>query len=136
VSTFENMVICVEILLSLDISVKYAQCVKIWMFLNCVHLPEVLCSVSGEMCLSGEEKDNVPTEQVSHILVKGDTRCEGTSPFYLICTKKESPIDYSPREWSLRQHAGCPLALICQMYLCQRSPSGPVQEAPRGAQAL
>jgi hypothetical protein len=91
VSTFENMVICVEILLSLDIFVKYAQCVKIWMFLNCVHFPEILCSVSGEVCLSSEEKDNVPTEQVSRILVKGDTRCEGTSPFYLICTQKRKP---------------------------------------------
>jgi hypothetical protein len=44
------MVICVEILLSLDISMKYAQCVKIWMFLKCVQFLEVLCSVSGEVC--------------------------------------------------------------------------------------
>jgi hypothetical protein len=50
VSMFENMVICVKNLLSLDISVKYAQCVKIWMFLKCVQLSEVLCSVSGEVC--------------------------------------------------------------------------------------
>jgi hypothetical protein len=50
VSMFENMVICVENLLSLDISVKYAQCVKIWMFLKCVLFPEVLCSVSSEVC--------------------------------------------------------------------------------------
>jgi hypothetical protein len=50
VSMFENMVICVKILLSLDISVKYAQCVEIWMFLKCVLFPEVLCSVSGEEC--------------------------------------------------------------------------------------
>jgi hypothetical protein len=50
VSMFENMVICVKILLSLDISVKYAQCVKIWMFLKYVQFPEVLCSVSGEVC--------------------------------------------------------------------------------------
>jgi hypothetical protein len=27
---------------------------------------------------------------VSHILVKGDACCRGVSPFYLICTKKES----------------------------------------------
>jgi hypothetical protein len=47
---FENMVICVEILLSLDISVKYTQSVKIWMFLKCVQFFEVLCSVSGEVC--------------------------------------------------------------------------------------
>jgi hypothetical protein len=40
VSMFENMVICVEILLSLDICVKYAQRVKIWLFLKCVLFPE------------------------------------------------------------------------------------------------
>jgi hypothetical protein len=45
---FENMVICVEILLSLDISVNCAQCVKIWLFLKCVQFSEVLCSVSAE----------------------------------------------------------------------------------------
>jgi hypothetical protein len=45
---FENMVICVKILLSLDISMKYAQCVKILLFLKCVQFPKVLCSVSGE----------------------------------------------------------------------------------------
>jgi hypothetical protein len=50
VSIFENMVICVEILLSLDISVKYAQCVKLWLFLKCLQFPEVLCLVSGEVC--------------------------------------------------------------------------------------
>jgi hypothetical protein len=50
VSLFENMVTCVEILLSLDISVKYTQCMKIWMFLKCMQFPEVLCSVSGEVC--------------------------------------------------------------------------------------
>jgi hypothetical protein len=33
---FENMVIYVKILLALDISVKYAQPVKIWLFLKCV----------------------------------------------------------------------------------------------------
>jgi hypothetical protein len=45
---FENMIICVEILLSLDICVKYVQCVKICLFLKCVQFPEVLCLVSGE----------------------------------------------------------------------------------------
>jgi hypothetical protein len=50
VSMFENTVICVEILFSLDISVKYVQCVKIWMLLKCVQFPEVLCSVSSEVC--------------------------------------------------------------------------------------
>jgi hypothetical protein len=47
---FENMVICVEIVLSLDISVKFAHCVKIWLFLKCVQFPEVLCSVLVEIC--------------------------------------------------------------------------------------
>jgi hypothetical protein len=63
VSMFENMVICVEILLSLDISVKYAQYVKIWLFLKCVQFPKVLCSVSdgyytefGNCSISDEEK--------------------------------------------------------------------------------
>jgi hypothetical protein len=51
VSMFENMVICVEILLSLHISMKYVQCVKIWLFLKCVQFPEVLCSVSSEVCV-------------------------------------------------------------------------------------
>jgi hypothetical protein len=50
VSMFKNMVICMKILLSLDISVKYAQCVKIWLFLKCVRFPKVLCLVSGEVC--------------------------------------------------------------------------------------
>jgi hypothetical protein len=50
VSMFENMVICVEIVLSLDISVKFAHCVKIWLFLKCVQFPEVLCSVLVEIC--------------------------------------------------------------------------------------
>jgi hypothetical protein len=50
VSMFENMVICVKILVSLDISMKYAQCVKIWMFLKCVQFLEVSCSVFGEVC--------------------------------------------------------------------------------------
>jgi hypothetical protein len=45
---FENMVICMEILLSLDICVKYAQHVKIWLFLKCAQFSEVLCSVSSE----------------------------------------------------------------------------------------
>jgi hypothetical protein len=35
-------------------------------------------------------KGDAPTECVSRILVKGDTRCGGASPFYLLCTKKES----------------------------------------------
>jgi hypothetical protein len=100
VSMFENMVICVKILLSLDISVKYAQCVEIWMFLKCVLFPEFLCSVSGEECFLAKQKGDmpperayhilvkgdVPTKRVSHILVKENVSCGGTSPFYLICT--------------------------------------------------
>jgi hypothetical protein len=66
VSMFESKVICVEILLSLDISVKYAQCVKTWLFLRCVQFPEVLCSVSdghytelNNCSISDEEKGDV-----------------------------------------------------------------------------
>jgi hypothetical protein len=50
VSMLENIVYCVKILLSLVISVKYTECVKIWMFLKCVQFPDVLYSVSGEVC--------------------------------------------------------------------------------------
>jgi hypothetical protein len=81
-------------------------------------------------------KADMPTECAFHILVKGDAHCGGASPFYLICTKKESPTDYSPRECSLRRNAGYLLARIRQMYLYQWSPSGPAQEAPYGAQPV
>jgi hypothetical protein len=82
-------------------------------------------------------KRDVPTKCVSHILLNRDARCGGASLFYLICThKKESPIDYSPWECSLYQHAGCPLARICQTYVCQWASRGPAQEAPHGAQAV
>jgi hypothetical protein len=73
---FEDMVICVEILLSLDISVKYAQRVKIWLFLKCVQFPEVLCSVSdghytkfGNYSISDEEKGRRALgARVSHLI--------------------------------------------------------------------
>jgi hypothetical protein len=77
----ENMVICVKILLSLDICVKYAQCVRIWsfdvlvLFLKCVQflkpcvqflmdtiLNLAMCSVSGE-----EKKRHALTRRVSHL---------------------------------------------------------------------
>jgi hypothetical protein len=76
VSMFENIVICVEILLSLNISVKYAQCVKIWLFLKCVQLPKVLCSVFREakgrhtykMCVSHLSKGRrAYRTRISHI---------------------------------------------------------------------
>jgi hypothetical protein len=79
VSMFENMVICVIFLLSLDISVKYAQCVKIWLFLKCVQFPEVLCSVSGDVCFLVKQKGDVPIEHASCILVKGDVPTEHAS---------------------------------------------------------
>jgi hypothetical protein len=34
-------------------------------------------------------KGDVPMKLSSHILVKGEVRCGGASPFYLICKKKE-----------------------------------------------
>jgi hypothetical protein len=84
------------------------------------------------VCFLVKQKGDMPTECVSHILVKGDMLtehvsrillkgdacCGGVSPFYLLCTKKESPTYYSPWECSLRQHVGCPLARIRQTYLC------------------
>jgi hypothetical protein len=78
VSMFKNMVICVEILFSLDISVKYAQCVKIWLFLKCVQFTKVLCSVSSEVCALVKEKGDTPIERVSRILVKRDVPTECT----------------------------------------------------------
>jgi hypothetical protein len=73
---FENKVICVEIFLSLDISVKYAQCVKIWLFLKCVQFPKVLCSVSdghytefGNYSIYDEEKGRRTIgTRVSHLI--------------------------------------------------------------------
>jgi hypothetical protein len=53
---FENMVICVEILLSLDISVKYAQCVKIWMFLKYVSFLKSCVQFLVKCVLSREAK--------------------------------------------------------------------------------
>jgi hypothetical protein len=91
---------------SLDISVKYAQCMKIWMFLKCVQFHEVLCLVSGEVCAFWRSKrgdtptectsrilvkGDVPTERASHILLKGDARCGGVSPFLLNMHKKRKP---------------------------------------------
>jgi hypothetical protein len=75
-SMFENMVICVEILLSLDISMKCAQCVKIWLFMKCVQFTEVLCSVSnghyiefGNYSISDEEKGRCALgTRVSHLI--------------------------------------------------------------------
>jgi hypothetical protein len=75
-------------------------------------------------------KGDVPTERVSHILLKGDTCCGCASPFYLMCTKKESPTNYSLWECSLSQHVGCPLARIHQMYVCQWASHGLVPTRP------
>jgi hypothetical protein len=80
VSMFKNMVICVEISLLLDISVKYAQCVKICLFLKCVQFPKVLCSVSGEA-----KGRRAYITHVSH-LSKGGVCCRGTSPYRLFST--------------------------------------------------
>jgi hypothetical protein len=37
-------------------------------------------------------KGDVPTERASHILLKGDARCGGVSPFYLICTQEKKAL--------------------------------------------
>jgi hypothetical protein len=62
-SMCENMIIHVKIWLSLDIYVKYAQCVKIWLFDILCAVSEALCSVSdehytkfGNCLVSNEEK--------------------------------------------------------------------------------
>jgi hypothetical protein len=90
VSMFENMVICVEILLSLDISVNCAQCVKIWLFLKCVQFSEVLCSVSAE----AKERRAYITH-VSH-LSKGRHVLWRRVSLLLNMHKKIKPTDYSP----------------------------------------
>jgi hypothetical protein len=107
----ENMAICVNIWLSFDICVKYAQCVKIWLFdvlflfpkcaqflKPCVQflmdtiLNLATCSVSGEekgrhaliTCVSLLKKMEMHfyyTCFLSH--KKGDARYGGTSPIYL-----------------------------------------------------
>jgi hypothetical protein len=56
-------------------------------------------------------KGDVPMKLSSHILVKGEVRCGGASPFYLICKKKNTYILFSTG-FSLRQHPACPLACI------------------------
>jgi hypothetical protein len=152
----ENMAICVKNWLSLDIYVnvwKYGHLCgiftfigyfyEIWSMCENMDVSEV-CAVSWSfvfsfwwsVCFLVKQKGDTPTECASHILVKGDARCGGVSPFNLICTKKESSTNYSTRECSLRQHVGCPLARIRQTYLCQQSPSGPAQGALRGTQAV
>jgi hypothetical protein len=64
---------------------------------------------------------------MSRILVKGDATQY---------PQKRKPIDYSPRECSLRQNAACPLECIRQTYVPQWARSGRVQEALHGAQAI
>jgi hypothetical protein len=122
VSMFENMVICVKFLLSLDISVKYAQCVKIWLFLKCVQFPEVLCLVSGEAigrCAYGTRVSHLSEgrracrTRDSH-LSKGRRTLWRHVSLLLNMHKKRKPTDYSPWECSLHQHAACPLARVCE----------------------
>jgi hypothetical protein len=129
----ENMVICVEILLSLDICVKYAQCVKIWLFLKYVQFPELLCSVFDEA------KGDVPKERAFHILVKGDVRSRGASPFYLRCTKKESLqiILQGNAHCANSQHDLWHTYVHIRTCMCANGHSTcPVQEALCGAQAI
>jgi hypothetical protein len=135
---FENMAICVEISLSLDISVKYAQCVKIWIFLKCVQFSKVLCSIFFlKYVLSSEAKwRHTYRTRILHLSKGRHALWRRVSLLLNIHTQKESSTNYSPRECSLCLHVGCLLARIRQTYLCQRSPSGPAQEAPRRAQAV
>jgi hypothetical protein len=98
VSMFENMAICVKILLSLDICVKYAQCVKIWLFLKCVQFPKVLCSVSGEA--KGRRTYRM---DVLHLSKWRHTLWRRVA-LLLNMHKKRNLTDYFPRECSLRQH--------------------------------
>jgi hypothetical protein len=85
VPMFENMVICVEILLSLDICVKYAQCVKIWLFLKCVQFPKALCPVSGEA-----KGRHAYRTRISHLTKGRRTLSRRVSLLLNMHTKKES----------------------------------------------
>jgi hypothetical protein len=49
-------------------------------------------------------------KRASHILVKGDARCTGASPFLLNMQKNTCRLFSTG--FSLRQHAACPLARI------------------------
>jgi hypothetical protein len=109
-------------------------------------ISEVLCSVSdghytesGNCSVSDEEKGR-PTHamRVSYLRRRETHPCnarlvsqEHASPFYLTCTKKNVYRIFST-ECSLCQHATCPLAHMC----ANGRPTGPVQEAPRGAQVV
>jgi hypothetical protein len=120
------MVICVKSLLSLDISVKYAQCVKMWLFLKCVcsflkscvqflvkcvQFPKVLCSFSGEAkerCAYRTRVTHlskgrrIPTERVSRILVKGDALWRHISPLLKYVKKNTYMLLFVG--FSLHQH--------------------------------
>jgi hypothetical protein len=110
-SMFENMVICVEILFSLNISVKYAQCVKIWLFLKCVQFPEVLCSVSSEAkgrCAYRTRVSHLSKGRRAYImsvshLSKGRRVLWRCVSLLLNIHKKRKLTNYSPRECSLHE---------------------------------
>jgi hypothetical protein len=77
---FQNMAICVKMLLLLDICVKYAQCVKIWPFdililflkcvlflKSCVHfLMDIILNLAILQFLM-KKKGDAPTQHASHI---------------------------------------------------------------------
>jgi hypothetical protein len=54
-------------------------------------------------------------KRASLILAKGDARCRGVSPFYLIWKKNTYCLFFTG--FSLHQHAACPLAHIRFMCL-------------------
>jgi hypothetical protein len=60
---------------------------------------------------------------------------ECASPFYLICTKKEylQIIRYGIL---LAPTCSMPIGTHTRTYVCQWARGGPMQEAPRGAQAV
>jgi hypothetical protein len=79
----ENMTICVKFLFSLDICVKYAQCVKIWpfqvfvLFLKCVQFLKPCVQFLMDTILN-------PTIVQFLMKKKRDTRYGGTS----LCQEK------------------------------------------------
>jgi hypothetical protein len=127
-SLCENMVICVEIWLSLDICVNYAQCVKIWPFVwkfdfhlifewkygrfwsvcsfwSLMFNSDGHYSESGNCSISDEEKGRrAPATRVSRLIKWRRVLWRCVSP--LLHMQKRIHTDYSPQDSTCtnRQH--------------------------------
>jgi hypothetical protein len=101
----ENMAICVKILFSFNICVKYAHCVKIWLFLRCVQfLMDTILNLAFVHFLM-KKKGDVHWLRVSRILDKGDVPSITHIPL-LIKSKTQCLTVYSPHELPTPVQAG------------------------------